>query len=152
MSFGWSVGDLIAAIQFVARIANALDDVSGAAKDFRDSAAFLHDLGGTLTALQTITALGSGGSGSTQQQTVYREDIARLVASLRPAVDEFVREVAPLEAQLGAAPRDGPFRHLQNIPGKLKWHFSISKRAVKLQEHVGQYLQVINTLMQRLTM
>lgn len=147
MSFGWSVGDLIAAIQFVARIANALDEVSGAAKDLRDSAAFLHDLSGTLTALQTITALGSSST-----QSTYRTEISRLVDSVRPAVDEFIKDVAPLEKELGGTPRDGPFRHLQNVPTKLKWHFSLSKKALKLQAHVGRYLQVINTLMQRLTM
>lgn len=142
MSFGWSIGDLVAAIQLIVKVANALDEVGGAAKDYRDAGAFLRDLGTTLTALQTITSLDA--------RSAYKTDIGRLVESIRPPVDEFVREVQPFEAQLGTV-KDGRFRHLQSIPSKLKWHFSLSKKALALQERVGRYLTMINTLMQRLT-
>jgi hypothetical protein len=48
MSFGWSAGDILAAAEFVLEVTRALDEVDGAAKDFRTASSFLKNLNSAL--------------------------------------------------------------------------------------------------------
>jgi uncharacterized Zn finger protein len=56
MSFGWSAGDIAAAITLFLNLVEALDSRHGAAGDYREAVAFLRDLKRTLEPLQTFTA------------------------------------------------------------------------------------------------
>lgn len=141
MSFGWSAGDIIAAGTFVFQVAQALDDVDGAAKEFRDASSFLHQLISALKPLETFAAL--------ESRPAYKSDIEREVRLIRKPVESFINDedVKNLQKNLGVA-RDSRFR---NVHSKLRWHFSTSKKALALQKEVDMHLRVIDTLMQRLT-
>ena len=143
MSFGWSAGDILAAIKFIIEVANALDATDGAAKEFREASTFLRDIKSALTPLQTFTALDT--------RPNYKADIERQVEAIKVPIEKFVEEVRGLQNGLGVV-KEGRLRHLQNIPSKLKWHFYVSKRSLALQKEVGQHLQVIDALMRQLTM
>ena len=56
MSFGWSASDVAMAINTVLKIIKALDGSKGAAKDYRETTAFLRSLIHTLEPLQSSTA------------------------------------------------------------------------------------------------
>jgi hypothetical protein len=142
MSFGWSVGDIVAAAEFIIKVARALDEVDGAAKEFRDSSAFLKSLNAALRPLEAFTVLDT--------RPEYKADIEHEVKAIKAPVEKFISDVKDLEKSLGVV-KEGRFRHLQNIPSKLKWHFSTSKKALTLQKEVDMHLRIIDTLMQRLT-
>ena len=44
MSFGWSAGDIATALTLLYSIIEALDDVNGAADNYREAMGFLRDL------------------------------------------------------------------------------------------------------------
>ena len=142
MAFGWSAGDILTVINFIFEIAQALDDVDGAAKEFRDASTFLKDLKSALVPLQTFTALDT--------KPVYKHEIEQQVLEIKIPVEKFIYDVRDLQKDLGVV-SEGHFRHLQNIPSKFKWHFRVSKKAVELQNMVERHLKIIETLMQRLT-
>lgn len=142
MSFGWSAGDILAAIHFILEVAQALDAAGGAAKEFRDASTFLRDVKSALTPLQTLTALGT--------RPEYKADIELQVKAIKGPIEKFIVDTRGLQNSLGVV-KEGHFRHLQNIPSKLKWHFDVSKKVLTLKKEVEQHLQIISTLMQRLT-
>lgn len=55
MSFGWSAGDIAAAITLFIDVVQAVDDVDGTATDYRNVASFLNSLIGTITNLKTFS-------------------------------------------------------------------------------------------------
>lgn len=142
MSFGWSAGDILAAAKFILEVARALDEVDGAAQEFRTASSFLKNLNSALTPLEAFTALDT--------RPAYKSDIEHEVKAIRIPVEAFINDVKSLQKSLSVV-KEGKFRHLQNIPSKLKWHFSTSKKALALQKEVEMHLTIIDTLMQRLT-
>jgi len=56
MSFGWSAGDIAAAITVAYNLIQALDDADGAASNYREAMSFLGDLKRTLEPLHVFTA------------------------------------------------------------------------------------------------
>jgi hypothetical protein len=64
MAFGWLADDILSAINLIIEIANALDEVSGSAKEFQEASSFLRDLNLALSPLQTFTALDTRRSNS----------------------------------------------------------------------------------------
>lgn len=48
MSFGWSAGDIAAAVTLVCKLIQAVDSVDGAAGNYREAVSFLRDLNRTL--------------------------------------------------------------------------------------------------------
>jgi len=142
MSFGWSAGDIVAAATFILEIARALDEASGSAKEFREASSFLHNLNAALKPLETLTALDS--------RPIYKSEIDREVRLIRTPVEAFIKDVKDLQSSLGTV-NEGRFGSLKGIGGKLRWHFSTSKKALALQKEVEKHLRIIDTLMQRLT-
>lgn len=143
MSFGWSAGDILAAARFLINVANALDDVDGAPKDFRDASSFLKKLNASLTPLEAFSALDS--------KPTYKAQIEAEAKAIKSLIDKFIVDVKDIQKALGI-PKEGSFRHLQNIPSKLKWHFSTSKKALALEKQVDRHLKQLNSLMSQLTL
>ena len=142
MSFGWSASDLVAAADFLRKLAKSLHEIDGAPKDFREASSFLNSLSIVLRPLETFVPL--------ESKPVYKSEIEREVKAIRNPVDKFISDVSKLQEDLGTI-KEGRFRHLNNIPSKLKWHFSISAKALDLKETIDRHLRIIDTLMQQLT-
>lgn len=144
MAFGWSAGDILSAINLIIKIANALDEVSGSSKEFREASSFLRDLNSALTPLQTFTALDT--------RPAYKTEIQQQVEAIRRPIETFIndKDVKELQKDLGVV-NESRFKHVQNVKSKLKWHFLVSDKALALQKDVERHLKVIDTLMQRLT-
>jgi hypothetical protein len=56
MSFGWSAGDIVAALQLLHKVGVALKDTGGASSDYQDASAFLDILTVTLQHLKALQA------------------------------------------------------------------------------------------------
>ncbi|KAH8602957.1 hypothetical protein B0O99DRAFT_679938 [Bisporella sp. PMI_857] len=141
MSFGWSVGDLLAAAEFIVEVAKALDEVDGAGKEFREAVAFLRRLNTALWPPGSLKQLDS--------RPAFKIAIENEVTALRGPVESFINDVQGFQETLGTI-KQGHFRHFQNVPSKLKWHFSTSKKALALKNEVDGRLAIIDTITQRL--
>ncbi|KAH7136742.1 hypothetical protein B0J13DRAFT_80496 [Dactylonectria estremocensis] len=141
MSFGWSAGDIAAAITLVYNVAKALDDCDGASEDYREAMAFLQGLNRSLEPLQAFTAW--------KAYPEYGEQISKQVEYIRDSINKFRDEVLKLEPSLGEKSRKGYYRH---IPQKLKWHVLKSGKILRLKKKIASHMRVIDTLMQRLTL
>jgi rubrerythrin len=127
MAFGWSVGDILSAINFIIEIANGLDEVDGAAKQFREASVFLRDLNTTLKPLQTFTVLDT--------KPTYKKEIENQVEAIRTPIETFINDddVKALQKSLGVV-KTGHFRTFRDVKNKLKWQFSTSEKALNLQK------------------
>jgi hypothetical protein len=141
MSFGWSVGDIAAAITIVYNLIQALDSVDGAASDYREAVSFLRDLTRALEPLQTFKAWNA--------YPAYERDIREQMGHIKEPVERFLSAVSKYEPSLGAKATEGHHRH---ILGKLQWYISVSRKALALRRKIESHMRVIETLMQRLTL
>jgi len=55
MSFGWSAGDIAAAVTIIIDVVQALNEADGASADYRRVSSFLTSLTSTLTTLGTLS-------------------------------------------------------------------------------------------------
>jgi hypothetical protein len=140
MSFGWSAGDIAAALTLVYNLIQALDSVDGAAGDYRETVSFLRDLKRTLEPLQTFTAW--------NKYPEYGQDIGEHVAHIKEPVEIFLTAVLKFEPSLGNA-KDGHHRHVLR---KLQWYMIVSRKVLALRKKIESHMRVIDTLMQRLTL
>ncbi|KAN0108885.1 hypothetical protein V8E51_008627 [Hyaloscypha variabilis] len=141
MSFGWSAGDIAAAITLIIRLIDTLDSNDGAASDYREAVAFLGDLKRTLDPLRTFSAWIT--------YPVYGRDIEDQAKQIRDPVKAFVAAVQKYERSLGAQASHG---HLRNMGRKVQWSVFMSKKVISLKRKIESHMRIIDSLMQRLTL
>ncbi|KUJ06837.1 uncharacterized protein LY89DRAFT_743474 [Mollisia scopiformis] len=141
MSFGWSAGDIAAALTVAYNLIQALDSVDGAAGNYREAVSFLQHLKRTLEPLQSFTAWSA--------YPEYGADISEQVSFIREPVEQFLVKVLKFEPCLGDKTRGGNHRHVFQ---KLQWYMFMSKKVFALEKKIGSHMRIIDSLMQRLTM
>ena len=142
MSFGWSIGDLVAAIKLLTEVATTLDDVDGASSEYQEGSRFLRSLIHTVEPLKNLD--------NVNLTVSYKDEICSEVEAIRVPVEEFLMFVKKYEAGLGAQAPVGMHR---NIRRKLQWHFGGDlKKLEKLQVRIGRHMTTLDTLLKRLTM
>lgn len=141
MSFGWSAGDIAAAITLAYNLIQALDTCDGAASDYREAVSFLRDLMETLGPLQTFTACNAN--------PIYGKDTKEQVGHIKEPVEKFLAAVLKYEPSLGAGAKEGHHRHILR---KLQWYIFMSKKVLGLRRKIKSHMRIIDTLMQRLTL
>lgn len=139
MSFGWSAGDIIAALILLFNLIQALDTADGAARNYREAVDFLRDLAHTLTPLEKLKDYESYHS--------YANEISDQLRHIKNPVEEFLSGIVKYEPSLGdKAPRG---RH-RRICKKLQWYLWKENKVLALKDTIGGHMQIINILMQRL--
>jgi hypothetical protein len=141
MSFGWSAGDIAAAITLVYNLIEALDSRNGAAGDYREAVGFLRDLKHTLDPLQVFTVWDA--------YPTYGRDITEQVAYIKGPVESFLEAVLKYKPSLGTKAVAGYHRHALR---KWQWYVCISKKVVTLRRNVESHMLMIDLLMRRLTL
>lgn len=139
MSFGWSAGDIATAVTLLYNIIEALDDVDGAAENYREAMGFLRDLKRTLEPLQTLTAWNA--------YPTYANEIAKQVQYIRGPVDEFLNTAVEYELSLGAKAKKGLYRH---VGKKLQWYLLKENKVSALKNKIGDHMRILDTLICRL--
>jgi hypothetical protein len=104
MSFGWSAGDIAAALALLCNVIQALDTADGAANNYREAVSFLQDLKQTLEPLQRIVNLNA--------DSTYGPAIAEQVKHIRGPVEDFLKKVVEYEPSLGKKAASGHHRHV----------------------------------------
>lgn len=139
MSFGWSTGDIAAAISLVYRLIQALDSCEGAVGDYRKALSFLQDLNRTLEPLQEFTAWNA--------YPAYGQDIGEQVGHIKVPVEQFLAAVLKYKPTLGSNCLPG--RH-RNCIRKLQWYIFMSTKVLNLKKKIKSHMRIINALLQRL--
>ena len=127
MSFGWSAGDIVAALNLLHKVVLALKDAGGASSDYQDVSSFLNVLTVTLQHLKVL------------QAAPLNLDLAKSLRDLCEQVQgpltSFCERIrTSFERDLGA---DSTRLKLLTASRKLQWAFSTSKKVKDLREDWG---------------
>lgn len=132
MSFGWSAGDVIAALKLMNQIRVALKDSGGSRAEYQDEITFLDNL------CLTLRTLGSVEPASLQP--VFGENIARHVDHICKSVDGFLRDTrSQFGPDLGRFPttrRGGVWGPSVSAFRKMQWALSTSKKVRALRDRI----------------
>lgn len=138
MSFGWSAGDIAAALTVIYNVISALDDIDGAAGHYRETVSFLRDLKHTLEPLETLA--------SWNAYPTYAKEIAEQVKCIQWPVKEFLKSALEYEPSLGDKAKKGHHRHVWK---KLRWWVSKEGKVAKLRGEIEGHMRIVDTLIQR---
>lgn len=142
MSFGWSAGDIIAGINLIKDVCQALDSAKGAAHDFQETVIFLESLEQALQSLHTLPDLSAYPS--------HGDQITEQVRLLKVPIQKFLDHVKKYQPTLGPKANTSWIRQ---IPRKLRWRFfeSVSQEALSLKKKIDSHMNVLHLLMASLS-
>ena len=143
MSFGWSVGDIIAGIELVSKIGKALQEVGGAADDYQESATSLKVFEEALQFIQTFAQSYAGG------ESIQAASIEKHALSMKNALTSFLSKIDEYEGSLGASADRKWFHHPKK---KIKWAFFVSKEVDLLKSRTNFSVTALQSLQQQLQM
>lgn len=137
MSFGWSAGDIVAALKLLHQIGIALRDSGGASSEFQDTLSFLQTLSRTLQHLNALqaTLLDSDLSDN------LREQCDHIRVPLTELLDDVGRRfgstlgVNSIANRVFAAPR------------KIQWAVSTSKKIKRLQDRIAVPMAAVGLML-----
>lgn len=137
MSFGWSVGDILAALQLLNKVRVALKETGGASFSYQESSTFLDILAVTL---QHLTAL---------QNAPLDPDLARNLGRLCKQVqDPLLAFRDEIQGTFGRDLGAGSTRARFLTAGmKVRWALSTEKKVRALRERIGVPVAAIGVLM-----
>ncbi|KAK1493164.1 hypothetical protein CTAM01_09572 [Colletotrichum tamarilloi] len=133
MSFGWSAGDIVAALQLLNKVRIALKDSGGSKTDYQDATSFLDELSTTLRTLDSIQI--------TSPHPELLQDISDHVERLRKEIDMFLKA---LQNDYGGSL--GPFSTSSKptmLQRKIQYGMSTSKRVQSLRAKIGPELSTL---------
>lgn len=132
MSFGWSAGDVIAALKLLNQIRVALKDSGGSRAEYQDEITFLDSLCLTLRTLGSVQ--------SEALQPVVPENISRHVEHIGKSVEGFLRDI---RSQFGPDLGHFPTTRKRGLWGpsvstfrKVQWALSTSKKVRALRDRI----------------
>lgn len=137
MSFGWSVGDIVASITLIAKISIALKESGGAKSEYQESIEFLVGLEVTLHNLRTIAPVLLPSS----QDSILQVEIEKIV---KP-ISIFFDRVQKLDASLGKESKRASWRA---APRKIQWAIQVSKEVKALRDSISVPIASLNILLQ----
>ncbi|KAF4630021.1 hypothetical protein G7Y89_g8132 [Cudoniella acicularis] len=137
MSFGWSAGDIVAAVTLLIKIGSALQDAGGASSDYQDTVDFLNTLRITLEHLKAF--------GATQIEVHKAENLRQQCDQIQAPLKVFLDDVtSKFESSLGPASRRNK---LLGSPRKIHWALYTSKKVKRLQDRIIVPIGAVNMLL-----
>lgn len=141
MSFGWSVGDILAAVGLLNKIRVALKDAGGASSGYQDEIAFLQSLVVTLRHLDSL-----------HLAPIDPEIAATLqkhCLQVRKPLDAFLQNAQRRFAVLG---NTTPWADVSSVHYKIRWELSTSKQVKGLREKISGNLDAIQIALSQQTL
>ena len=135
MSFGWSVGDILAAVRLLVQVGQALKDTGGASSDYQQTSLFLEGLGATLQRIQTYSEKHEGQG--------LLKGLQKDVEAVRDAVNGFRDRIQQNFGPSLGATAQGGWRKISAGPRKVQYGLFVSKEAKELQEKIATPLRSI---------
>jgi len=138
MSFGWSVGDIVAAINLVNQIIQCVSDIDGSQANFQELQSELQAL---QLALTNISALAD--------EPGQIPDIVALkfvACSCQETLQRFFEKIKPFDESLGVGSRKSKLR---KAPRMVRWELLVKKDIPEFRSylvaHVGSLNLRLNT-------
>lgn len=129
MSFGWSVGDLVAAVQLLVEVADAIKEIDGADTKYQQDSSYLRYLANVLEKLKDSTARCVGSA---------------TVEELRKSVQQFQKRlVDKFETDIGKESRNDWWTKLKRNPQKIRYGLAIQKDVDELRRRIDLPLKSI---------
>jgi hypothetical protein len=137
MSFGWSAGDIVAALQLLNTIIVALKDTGGASSDYQDVSYFLNILSVTLQHLKALQAA--------PLDPNLAKNLEQHCAQMQGPLTAFHERISSrFERDLGAGSTRLKFL---TAGRKIQWALALSKEAKKLQAKIGGSVAAIGIIL-----
>jgi hypothetical protein len=125
MSFGWSAGDIVAAVNTLVKVRKALKQSGGAAAEYQEAVTFLTALGKTLSGLQVVLKNNPG--------LEWEAGLLEQANTLTSSVEDFKKKIAKYDLSLGA---DTERRKARRIAREVQ--FALSDRVKELRIAITQ--------------
>lgn len=141
MSFGWSVGDIIAAIQLIVKITKALEDSTGSSSQYQGVITELNSLNNALVKVKNIRLEGD------QQH----QEIALFGAALqcRQTIDGFMQKVGKYQACLGDG---GSGSWAKDSWRKVQWSLCSQKEVDLFRASLNAHTSAISIMLHAIQM
>ena len=141
MSFGWSVGDVFAAIEIIYEVSEALRSSTGSPNDRLQANQFLSTLNHTITVVQQIYGPnlpqfpGSGPQDEDSNVPPPSKAELECLNSLKELYDKFKGEIDNY-AGMNKLPEEKQRNFLHRQAQKITWHFFAKKQITDLREKI----------------
>ncbi|EFX03862.1 nacht and ankyrin domain containing protein [Grosmannia clavigera kw1407] len=129
MSFGWSVGDLIAAIDVVCKVANALSETNGSAVEFQETIQWLSSVGKVLKRLQAAP------------KAAPETDIKTILAAVLAFQNELIKEYGDT---LGPMRHSGVMQGAKRKYDMVRYRMTVKDKVKVLRKKVQASLDVLD--------
>ena len=154
MSFGWSAGDIITALEWLYKIGSALQEAGGTKTEFQETTLVLTGLESTLEFVRKqqespLLPRPSNSHLSPSQISAYDAILTTQVDFIKTAVTKFLDEIEKYDKHLGTSSKRG-FFYSPHI--KVKWAVCVADQVTSLHTRVAAPLRVIALLQQQFTM
>lgn len=133
MSFGWSAGDVVSAIQLIHSIVSSLRSTSGAREQFQELET---ELFGLKSALKRVEALTKNADAEPEIQAL--EFVALYCTE---TLQRFYKKIQPFEESLGSEHRKS---RLKAAPRMVRWELLIKKDLPELREYLVAHVGYLN--------
>lgn len=142
MSFGWSVGDLVGAVQLLRKVVIALKDAGGASDEYGEEVAFLQSLAVTLRHLDALQSL-----------RVDRDVLLNLqehCTQVREPVLLFLKDIQ--RRFRGPLGHKTSWMNVAPATRKVQWALSVSKRVKGLRRRISGNIDAIQLCLSNQTL
>ncbi|PMD14458.1 hypothetical protein NA56DRAFT_664780 [Hyaloscypha hepaticicola] len=137
MSFGWSAGDLVAAVKLLYQIGSALRESGGASSDFRDTLSFLQTVSQTLKHLNLLQ--------TTPLEAQIAESLREQCDHIREPLSAFLKDVEKkFEPKIGFK---SDCKKILAAPRMVQWALFTSKKAKHLQHRIAVSMVSVDLLL-----
>ncbi len=141
MSFGFSVGDFVAALELVGTVIHSLKESGGAASEFRE---LVHELYGLETALLRVKQLDLGDGDGDKGDYVA---LTQAASQCQFTIDGFWTKASRFQRHLLADAASGPSISIKSAWMKVRWTLCRKEDLAKLKADIGAHTQSILLLL-----
>lgn len=127
MSFGWSAGDLLAALTVLNKIRVALKDSGGASSDYQEETGFLQSVSTTLETLKSLQSLPLDSNTLNNLQQICQQIQGPLHSFLDKVNSDFQTKLGPQPVSRHQ------FSKVFRAPRMMQWALSTSKKVQQLK-------------------
>jgi hypothetical protein len=130
MSFGWSAGDLLAALTVLNKIRVALKDSGGASSDYQEENGFLQSVSTTLETLKSLQSLPLDADALNNLQQICQQIQGPLRSFLDKVNHDFQNKLGPQPVS------NNQFSKVFRAPRMIQWALSTSKKVQQLKSRI----------------
>ncbi len=152
MSFGWSAGDIFAAVRLLVEIGQALREANGSPKDHQRANDLVTPIKNGLAQLQKYVKEDEEGISSLDKEKT--SNFSPTVEALRPLIEQFTEKVLQYSGLSEAGPKNAPPAEVvkkirdwaKRQYNKLAWHFVEKEDLLHLRQTIEAHFTILSAV------